>query len=112
MAVMEEMSAVWQEVDHPSGATFEEFFDVQVSQSASQSGVSCASLCLWCCCCCCKGRPGKAETETETKEHCAVHHRASQESQPLRVYVSLVRLACHHPPLGRYFFFSALPSTE
>ena len=37
MAVMEEMSAVWQEVDHPSGATLEEFFDVQVSQSASQS---------------------------------------------------------------------------
>ena len=37
MAVMEEMSAVWQEIDHPSGATLEEFFDVQVSQSASQS---------------------------------------------------------------------------
>lgn len=39
-----------------------------------------------------------------------MHHRASRESQS--VYLSLVRLACHHPPLGRYFFFSALSSTE
>eukprot|EP00903_Cladosiphon_okamuranus_P013705 g12761.t1 len=30
VAVMEEMSAVWREVDHPSGATLEEFFDVEV----------------------------------------------------------------------------------
>ena len=65
---------------------------------------------LWCCCCCCKGRQGKAETETETEKHCAVHHRASRESQS--VYLSLGRLACHHPPLGRYFFFSALSSAE
>lgn len=36
MAVMDEMSAVWQEVDHPSGAMLEEFFDVQVSRSARQ----------------------------------------------------------------------------
>ena len=38
MAVMEEMSAVWQEVDHPSGATLEEFFDVQVSLSVRPTG--------------------------------------------------------------------------
>lgn len=29
-AVMQEMATVWQEVDHPSGATLEECFDVQV----------------------------------------------------------------------------------
>lgn len=45
MAVMEEMSAVWREVDHPSGARLEECFDVQVSV--------CVPACAGCCCCCC-----------------------------------------------------------
>jgi len=36
-AVMQEMSAVWQEVDHPIGATLEECFDVQVEMPGSLS---------------------------------------------------------------------------
>lgn len=43
MAVMEEMSAVWREVDHPSGASLQECFDVQVGVCY----VSCACVLRW-----------------------------------------------------------------